>query len=144
MLVRRNVSRSNFSTKQSTDPYLLAFGQPTDTDPSEQSTYYRASPKRILQILRLKVNKLADPQTLASFPSLVKQILRNGLDEEFLDAYKSAMGEEVGDDKVQQRKQDEVIRRQKIADQARTRVACEIVGGYLAPDVHQCLVRSYE
>jgi hypothetical protein len=89
------------------------------------------------------VDKLAAPETLATFPSLVKQILRNGLDEEFLDAYKAAMADEV-EDKVQQRKQDEVVRRQKIAEQARTRVACEIVGGYLGPDVHQCLVRSYE
>lgn len=125
-------------------PIYLAFGHPTETNSSEESTYYRASPQRILQILRSKVDKLADPQTLASFPSLVKQILRNGLDEEFLDAYKAAMGEEVGDDKVQQRKQEEVVRRQRIAEQARARVACEIVGGYLPPDVHQCLVRSYE
>lgn len=48
------------------------------------------------------------------------------------------------EDKTQQRKHEEVVKRQRIAEQARTRVACEIVGGYLAPDVHQCLVRSYE
>ncbi|KAI5449995.1 hypothetical protein NCC49_003886 [Naganishia albida] len=110
---------------------------------SEDSTYYRASPQRILQILRIKVDKLAAPETLATFPSLVKQILRNGLDEEFLDAYKAAMVDEV-EDKTQQRKHEEVVKRQRIAEQARTRVACEIVGGYLAPDVHQCLVRSYD
>lgn len=60
-----------------------------------------------------------------------------------MDAYKAAMVDEV-EDKTQQRKHEEVVKRQRIAEQARTRVACEIVGGYLAPDVHQCLVRSYE
>lgn len=143
MRVRHNVSRIATTLQPNANHQSSAFGQSSETNPSEESIYYRASPRRILHILRSKVDKLSDATTLASFPSLVKQILRNGLDEDILDAYKAAMVD-VEDEKVQQKKQEELVKRQKIAEQARTRVACEIVGGYLAPDVHQCLVRRYE
>lgn len=112
-----------------------AFGS---TDESAESIFYRPSPARILDILRNKTAALASPTTLAEFPSLVAQILRNGLDEGILDAYKSALdpqGEEGTRD---------LGKRRAVAEQARTRVACEVIGGYLSPDVFQSLVSSYE
>jgi hypothetical protein len=41
-------------------------------------------------------------------------------------------------------KEREVERRQRVGEQARVRVACEIIGQYLSPDVFQALVTSYE
>lgn len=107
------------------------------SDESEATTFYRPSPARILTILRAKTTALAHPPTFAAFPSLVAQILRNGLDEEVLAAYRGALDEEGG-------KEREVERKKRIAEQARVRVACEIIGGYLSPDVFQALVSSYE
>lgn len=94
---------------------------------------YRPSPARILALLRTKTTALAAPRTFAGFPSLVAQILRGGLDEAVLDAYQDALeGDEKGGGKA------------KVAEQARVRVACELVGGYLPPEVFQCLVSSFE
>lgn len=99
----------------------------------------------ILDLLRSKVNKLANAATLSSFPSLVKQILRGGLDEEILNAYQAVLEDaEQVEDKVQLKKNAEVVRKRQVADQARVKVACEIVGQYLSADVFQCLVQSYE
>ncbi|KAJ9119988.1 hypothetical protein QFC24_005471 [Naganishia onofrii] len=118
-----------------------------DTQPTtiDQDTFYRASPRLVLGLLRLKVDKLADAATLSSFPSLLKQILRGGVDEDILDAYQAVLGgAENVEDKAQLKKTAEVPRKRKVADQARVKVACEIIGQYLSADVFQCLVKSYD
>ncbi|KAJ9113235.1 hypothetical protein QFC22_006074 [Naganishia vaughanmartiniae] len=111
----------------------------------DQDTFYRASPRLVLDLLRIKVDKLANAATLSSFPSLLKQILRGGVDEDMLYAYQAVLeGAEQVVDKVQLKKNAEAARKQKVADQARVKVACEIIGQYLSADVFQCLVKSYE
>lgn len=118
-----------------------------DTQPTtiDQDTFYRASPRLVLGLLRLKVDKLADAATLSSFPSLLKQILRGGVDEDILDAYQAVLdGAENVEDKAQLKKTAEVTRKRKVADQARVKIACEIIGQYLSAEVFQCLVKSYE
>ncbi|KAJ9104675.1 hypothetical protein QFC21_002173 [Naganishia friedmannii] len=116
--------------------------QPTTID---QDTFYRASPRLILDLLRSKVDKLANAATVSSFPSLLKQILRGGVDEDMLNAYQAVIDDvERVEDKAQLKKHAEMVKTQRVADQARVKVACEIIGQYLSAEVFQCLVNSYD
>ncbi len=165
------LSWKSYLASQTTNPpkklLLLRFGKPFTAIASEQ--YHRPSPSLIIDHLRRKVNHLSSEEVFGKFGSLNKQLAREGLVDDDDDG-DDDVGEEKGEVvEVEQKdvgKKEEVDNvgtngeieegmnehdthamkkdKNRIKQQARVKLACDLVGQYLPSQVLEALLSSYE